>query len=196
MPLERIRFRPAPGTATEADVLAAEGSIDKRLCELIDGVLVEKAMGFTESVLALYLARKLAEFVERRNLGVVAAADGMVRLMQGNVRIPDVAFVSWDRLPGRRVPNEPIPDLGPDLAIEVLSPSNTRREMERKRREYFGSGVRLVWEIDPRSKSVNVFSSPDDAKSLARSDALEGGDVLPGFSLPVADLFSQLERHG
>src|SRR5436190_22364348 len=99
VPLERIRMRPPPGTATEADVLAALEAPRKRLCELIDGVLVEKAMGYAESVLAAYLIFLLEAFVRPRNLGLVTAPDGTVRLWAGRVRIPDVADVSWDRLP-------------------------------------------------------------------------------------------------
>src|SRR5437763_229175 len=106
VPLERIRMRPPLGTATEADVLAALEAPRKRLCELIDGVLVEKAIGFRESRLAAILCRILDLFISDRNLGLVTTADGTVRLWAGRVRIPDVAYFSWDRLPGRRLPEE------------------------------------------------------------------------------------------
>jgi hypothetical protein len=104
IPLERIRFRPPPGTATEADVLAAGEAPRKRLCELIDGVLVEKAVGYSELLLAAYLIALLDAFVRPRNLGLITAPDGTLRLWAGRVRIPDVAFTSWDRMPGRRRP--------------------------------------------------------------------------------------------
>ena len=129
IPLERIRFHPPPGTATEADVLAALEAPRKRICELIDGVLVEKAMGYSESLLAVYLIVQLDAFVRPRNLGLVTAPDRTMRLWAGRVRIPDIAFTSWDRIPGRRRPVQPIPDLAPDLAVEVLSRSNTPAEM-------------------------------------------------------------------
>ena len=87
IPLERIRFRPYPGTATEADVLTALGASRKRLCELIEGVLVEKPMGYTESLLASYLIVVLDGFVRPRNLGLVTALDGTIRLWPGRVRI-------------------------------------------------------------------------------------------------------------
>jgi len=141
---DRVRFRPAPGTATEEDVLAIRHSPERRLCEVVDGVLVEKAMGFRKSYLALVLASILWAFVEPRRLGLVVGADGMMRLMTGLVRIPDVAFISWDRLPNRRVPTEPLPDVAPNLAVEVLSTSNTPREMVRKRQEYFAAEVQVV----------------------------------------------------
>ena len=104
VPLDRIRFHPPPGTATERDVLEAERR-DNRLCELVDGVLVEKVMGYREAILAGALVRRLANFVVPRNLGHVAGADGMVRLFPGLIRIPDVAFASWDCFPEGRLPD-------------------------------------------------------------------------------------------
>src|SRR5262249_32018285 len=119
---QRVRFRPAPGTATAEDVLAIHARED-RLYELIDGVLVEKAVGLRESYLASVLIAILWNFVRLRNLGMVTGEAGMMRLALRLVRIPDVAFISWQRLSGRRIPTEPIPALAPDLAVEILSPS-------------------------------------------------------------------------
>ncbi len=196
VPLDRIRFRPSPGTATEADVLAALEAPRKRLCELVEGVLVEKAMGYRESALAGILLGILNAFVVPGNLGIVTGADGIVRLFVGLVRIPDVAFTSWDRLPNRRRPAAPVPALAPDLAVEVLSRSNTPAEMARKRQDYFAAGVRLVWQIDPDARTVAVYSAPEPPTVLAEADTLDGGAVLPGFMLPLRDLFAELDRHG
>ncbi len=196
IPLERIRFHPPPGTATEADVLAALEAPRKRICELIDGVLVEKAMGYSESVLAAYLIVPLYGFVRPRNLGLMTAPDGTIRLWAGRVRIPDVAFFSWDRIPGRRLPAEPIPTLAPDLAIEVLSRSNTPAEMRLKRQDYFTAGVLLVWEVDPDARTVSVYTAPEGPTVLTEADTLDGGSVLPGFTLPLRDLFAELDRQG
>jgi Uma2 family endonuclease len=196
IPLERIRFRPPPGTGTEADVLAALEAPRKRLCELVDGVLVEKAVGYTESVLATYLIVLLDAFVRPRNLGLITAPDGTVRLWAGRVRIPDVAFTSWDRIPDRRRPLEPIPDLAPDLAVEILSASNTPAEMRQKRADYFAAGVRLVWEVDPATRALAVYTAPEELTGLTADDTLDGGAVLPGFSLRVHDLFAELDRQG
>ncbi|HJT75594.1 MAG TPA: Uma2 family endonuclease [Gemmataceae bacterium] len=196
IPLERIRFHPPPGTATEADVITAMEAPRKRLCELIDGVLVEKAVGFTESVLACYLITLLDAFVRPRNLGLVTAPDGTVRLWAGRVRIPDIAFTSWDRMPGRRRPPEPIPDLAPDLAVEILSVSNTPAEMVRKRADYFAAGVQLVWIIDPVGRTLSVFTSPNAETVLTESDTVDGGPVLPGLTLPLRQLFAELDRQG
>src|SRR5262249_16810403 len=136
VPPSRVRLRPTPGTATERDVIEVEAR-EGKLCELVDGVLVEKAVGFTESYLAALLIRYLGPFPEDPDLGLGAGADAPLRLMPGLVRIPDVCFVSGEPLPGRKVPDEPIPDLAPDLAVEVISKSNTKPEMRRKLREYF-----------------------------------------------------------
>jgi Uma2 family endonuclease len=196
IPLERIRFHPPPGTATEDDVIAALEAPRKRLCELIDGVLVEKPMGYSESLLAALLIEVLNAFVRPRNLGLVTAPDGTMRLWAGRVRMPDVAFTSWDRMPGRRRPAKPIPDLAPDLAVEILSGSNTPAEMRLKRQDYFTAGAQLVWEVDPEARTVSVYTALEDPTVLTESDTLDGGAVLPGFALPLRDLFGELDRQG
>ncbi|MGP0067757.1 MAG: Uma2 family endonuclease [Isosphaeraceae bacterium] len=195
IPLSRVLMDPSPGHATEADLIEAERRYD-RLYELVDGTLVEKGMGFQESILAGVLIQFLRQFVVPRNLGVVPAPDGMVRLFPGLVRGPDVAYVSWGRFPGRKFPKEPIPDLVPDLAIEVLSKSNTRAEMKRKRGEYFDAGVLMIWEIDPKRRKVSVYTPDGSVTVLTVSHRLDGGDILPGFTLELSELFSELDRHG
>jgi Uma2 family endonuclease len=195
IPLSRVLMDPLPGQATEADLLEAERRYH-RLYELVDGTLVEKGMGYLESLLAGVLIGVLRQFVVPRNLGVVSAPDGTVRLFPGLVRVPDVSFASWDRFPDRRVPEEPIPSLAPDLVIEVLSQSNTRAEMKRKRGEYFAAGVRVVWEVDPKRRRVSVYRSDGTVTSLKASQRLEGGDVLPGFVLELSELISELDRRG
>jgi Uma2 family endonuclease len=193
VPPHRVRLHPYPGTATEDDVREIEAR-ENRLFELVDGVLVEKAMGFYESLLAVELASFLKEFVRRNDLGVVAGPDGMMRLASGRVRIPNVSFISWDRLPGRQTPRAPIPDLAHDLAAEVLSEGNTPKEMELKLGEYFRSGVRLVWYVDHETRSVRAFTAPDRFVTLGEDETLNGGEVLPGFALPLRELFELADR--
>src|SRR3954447_6402410 len=159
IPIRRIRQVPAPGTATERDVVEIRDR-ERRLFELADGVLVEKTVGVQESYIAILIASLLTEFAARGDLGMVLGADGMARLAPGLVRIPDVSFIGWERLPGRQVPPDPVLDLAPDLAVKVLSPSNTAKEMDRKLLEYFEAGVRLVWYVDPATRAVRVFSTP------------------------------------
>jgi Uma2 family endonuclease len=194
VPLSRILAQPAPGTATEADLLEAERRYG-RLYELVDGVLVEKAIGYRESILAGALIRILGTFVVAKNLGVVSGADGSIRLFPGLIRIPDVAFASWDCFPNGKIPDEPIPTLAPDLAIEVLSKSNTAAEMKRKRREYFRAGVRLIWEVNPKRRKVSVFTPVGRIAVLELSQQLDGGDLLHGFIPRLSDLFGELDRH-
>jgi Uma2 family endonuclease len=194
MRLKRIRFTPWPGTATEQDVLdihAREG----RLYELVDGILLEKAMGFPESILAMALGAFLKVFANRHNAGAVLGADGMMRLAPGLVRIPDVSFIPWDRFPNRQIQPDPVPDLFPELAVEVLSPSNTDAEMGQKLRDYFGSGTRLVWFVDPRQRTVTVYTAPNQSVVLREDQTLDGGAVLPGFTLTLRELFAELDPH-
>jgi Uma2 family endonuclease len=193
VPPERIRMRPLPGLATEKDVLAAERAPRKRLCELIDGVLVEKAMGIHESLLGQQIGHSLWTFLEQHDLGVVLGADGMIRLFPGQVRIPDVSFLAWDRYPGGEVPDEGISSVVPNLAVEVLSPSNTKKEMARKRRDYFLAGVELVWQIDPKTQTAEAYTSPEDVQRIGKNQSLDGG-VLPGFRLPLKQLFARTTR--
>jgi Uma2 family endonuclease len=181
-----------PGTATKDDLLKPEN----KNCELVDETLVEKPVGMRESLLAIWIGHLFQDHVHSRNLGLITGADGTYEVLLGLVRLPDVAFVSWDRLPGRRVPDEPIPNVVPDLAVEVLSPSNTAKEMARKRGEYFRAGVRLVWEIDPRTRTARVYTSETAFADLTTADALDAGSVLPGFQLPLAVVFAELDRHG
>ena len=191
----RVRIKPWPGLATEGDLIEVNGR-KQGICELVEGALVEKPMGLVESMLAGSILAVLRSFVLARNLGFVTAPDGMMRLSPGTVRIPDVAYLSRARTPDGRIPEVAMSDFAPDLAVEVLSPSNTRAEMARKRAEYFAAGVRLVWEIDPRTRTVAVFTAREQSTTLDASMTLDGGDVLPGFALPLADLFAELDRHG
>ncbi len=192
VPADRVRFTPVPGTATVADLLRDEN----RRCELLDDTLVEKPMGVRESFLALVLAEMLNAHIRGRNLGILTGADGTYELVSGLVRLPDLAFVSWDRLPGRRLPDEPVANVAPDLAVEILSARNTPAEMARKRAEYFAAGVRVVWEIDPRARAARVYTSGAGVTELTAADALDGGAVLPGVVVSLADLFAELDRHG
>ncbi len=188
----RIRFRPALGTATEKDVIKIRDR-ERRLFELVDGVLVEKDMGYWESVLAIELGRLLGNFVNRRKLGSLAGEAGMLRLSPGLVRIPDLSFISRARLASHRRARARILPLAPDLAIEVLSEGNTPREMARKVNEYFASGCRLVWLVDPRKRTIAVYTSPAKPITLTERQTLTGGDVLPGFRLPVRKLFGLID---
>jgi Uma2 family endonuclease len=191
IPPERVHLDPPPGNATEKDVLNMERR-EGRICELVDGTLVEKAMGWTESFLAIWMSHLLYRFLDEHDLGILTGEQGPFRLWPGLVRMPDVSFVSWDQLPNRRIPKKTIPDLYPDLAVEVLSRKNTKAEIDRKLHEYFRSGTRLAWVVDPRKRCVSVYTAPDQFRLLNEEQSLDGGDVLPGLNLPLREVFAQL----
>lgn len=191
MPAWRIRSVPAPGTATEDDVIEIEERED-RLCELVDGVLVEKTVDYDDSCLTVELITPIHNFVKAHKLGKVSGPDGMMRILPGLVRIPDSAYASKQRLSQRRG-SKKLPHLVPDLAIEVLSEGNTPEEMSRKLDDYFEAGVRLVWFVDPRKRMLEIFTGRKSSKLLRDHETLTGGKVLPGFSVPLKELFADVE---
>jgi Uma2 family endonuclease len=119
----------------------------------------------------------------------------MFRLIRDQLRQPDVAFVSFKTWPDG-IPKTPISSLAPDLAVEVLSESNTLWEMERKRREFFGSGTRLVWVVDPEARTVDVFTDPETSTRVLPDQLLKGGDVLPCFEVRAGEFFVDLDITG
>jgi Uma2 family endonuclease len=189
IPLHRILWHPFPGTATEEDQIRLVDGDPKRLVELIDGILVEKPMGHRESLFAATLLIILGGFVRPRNLGALTAPDAIMRMKAGRNRLPDISFTPWDRLPSDDAHLKSVAKYGGDLMIEILSESNTPAEMSQKRREYFAAGARLVWIIDPDARTVDVYTSPKKHTRLTASDTLTGDPVLPGFVLPLTDLF-------
>jgi|ERR1043165_9084044 Uma2 family endonuclease len=188
----RIRWNPFPGTATVEDATKIDVH-QERLCELVDGVLVERAMGFQEDYLAICIATLLSNFVSPKNLGLVLGSQALMRIFPNQIRIPDVSFLSWSRLKGK-IPKEAAPLIAPDLAVEVISPGNTKGEMRRKCREYFQAGTLLVWMVNPRKRTVTVHTASDSFEILGESHTLTGGSVLPGFSINVKALFEHLDR--
>lgn len=193
MPSWRIRTTPPPGTATEKDVLHAIDH-ENRLCELVDGILVEKDVGYEESFIAGLLLTHLNNFVMPRQLGWVTGEAGMLKLATGLIRIPDVAFVARRRLSRAKMSQQRVPRVVPNLAVEVISQGNTEQEIEQKLREYFHAGVELVWIVDPCDKTVEAFTSMDEAIVLTEKQTLTGGKVLPGFKLKLRTLFAMLDE--
>ena len=165
---------------------------DRQRYELVDGILVERAMGFYETRLGFILGMLLEEFARAHAVGIVVVETGSVRVA-GQIRLPDVAYFAWGSLPERRVPRVAILDIAPDLAVEVLSPSNTAGEMARKRGEYFRAGTRLLWEIEPELRQIRVYTDADTFTTLSIDDTLTGEPVLPGFSLRVRELFERVD---
>ena len=147
-------------------------------------------MGYRESLMASTLLMIVGAFVRPRKLGVVAGADAIMRLRDGRNRLPDVSFTSWENVPTKDAHLKSVADFAPDLAIEVISDGNTQSEIARKREDYFAAGTRLVWIVEPDDRTVAVYTDPNSFSLLRESDTLTGGDVLPGFELPLAEFFN------
>jgi Uma2 family endonuclease len=191
---KRIWLEPLPGTATEKDYLAAQKYPRGKLLELVDGVLVEKAVGTRESLLGGLILHWVWEYLFRHKIGKALPGDAALRLMPGLVRVPDVSFIAKAQLPGGKFPKTLLASLYPDLAIEVLSKGNTRGEIARKLRDYFLAGTRLAWVIDPKRETAKVYHAPDDFLEVAKGGVLDGEAVLPGFQLNLHDLFAEADE--
>ena len=162
--------------------------------ELINGELINVGnSGMEHGNLGAFLAGAIEFHVRSRKLGATCDSSTAFTMKSGNRRSPDVSFVSKERLQGlKRLPKGYLQG-APDLAVEIISPSNTFEEIHDKIVEYFDNGSKLVWVIHPDEKSVLVYHQPEPDRLLRASDNLDGEAVIPGFSLPVADLFIELE---
>lgn len=172
-------------TAEELELLP-----DAERYELIRGVLYPVSpAGRPHGRVMGNVAEPLLRHVREQNLGVVYVGDVGVILERDpdTVLGPDISFVRADRLPagdGRGY----MPFV-PDLAIEIISPSQTRPEAREKVDSYLAAGVPHVWLFDPRRRTVTVFGGTGGVTVLTEDDPLDGGDLLPGFRLSIADVF-------
>ncbi|MGP0069388.1 MAG: Uma2 family endonuclease [Isosphaeraceae bacterium] len=190
IPAYRVRLDPPPGTATEKDLIRNnESKFKTAICELVDGTLVEKPVGWEESAIAVLIGGYLNSFVRPRKLGTVLGADGMLRLVPGLLRAPDVSFLARGKLKRYEHGGEPYPSVAADLAVELISKGNTKSEIARKMVEYFAAGTRLAWVVDPKTSTVRAHTAPREWVVLGLDDVLDGGEVLPGFQLAVRDVF-------
>jgi Uma2 family endonuclease len=160
--------------------------------ELIRGEL--KVMSPTKPLHGVVCARltvKLGAFVEEHDLGETFGAETgfVVERDPDTVLGTDVAFVSRERLETVETFEKFFP-FAPDLAVEVLSPGNTVKEINEKIAFYFAAGSRAVWVFNPKRRTVTVYSSSSEFQTLSEHDTLEGGDILPGFQLELAKLFT------
>ncbi len=180
--------------ATTALLTTAEQLLDAPglgPCELVRGELIMMSpAGFEHCRIAANLTAALVPFVRRGGLGVVLGTEGgfVIGHDPDTVRAPDVAFVSAARVPEKTV-------LGffrgaPDLAVEVVSPNDRASDVLLKVLDWLRAGCRMVWVVDPQTRTVSVHRGPKEVSVLDTSDSLNGNDVLPGFTLPVADVFA------
>ncbi len=165
---------------------------DGRRHELIDGrLVVSESPGWTHGGIAAQVAAALIPYVRARRLGQVVVESGYVLARRPDtVRGPDVSFVRADRLPAREVAHR-FYEGAPDLAIEIVSPDDRAAEVARKVAGYLRAGSRAVWVVYPDTCSVVVHAPDGLARLHGPDDTLDGGDVLPGLALPVAELFPE-----
>ena len=182
-------------TTTETTLLTADELLrlsDRGVRgELIRGVLCETMpAGELHGKIVMRLGGALFGFVEPRGLGTVFASDSGVWLERDpdTVREPDIAFTSAQRLP-LDAWNTGYAEVVPDLVVEIASPRDSRREMRDKARMWLSHGVRLVWVVHPATRTVDVHSAGGPVTTLAENEALDGMDVLPGFSCTVQAVF-------
>jgi Uma2 family endonuclease len=190
-------IRDAKGVTVTAvlELLGQQVDIDDdRFYEIVCGERVEKKpMGTPQNLVCTAFASYLRVYVRQERLGTVAAEtlfvlDEAIRLE----RRPDLAYVSRQRW--QRPTQTGAWNVVPDLAVEMISPTNRAPEVLQKIDEYFAAGVRLVWVVYCQPRQVYVYRSPVTIQVLTPQDTLEGDDVIPGFSLPVAKLFEDLDE--
>jgi len=162
--------------------------------ELVNGKLVAMGnSGMEHGEIGSFLGGSLSLYVRSNKLGAICDSSTAFTMKSGNKRSPDVSFIAKERLQGiKRLPKGYFQG-SPDLAVEILSPSNTVEEIHDKIVEFFENGTRLLWVIHPDEQYVLVYHSPSPDRLLRLEDFLDGEDVIPGFSLAVAELFAELE---
>jgi Uma2 family endonuclease len=160
--------------------------------ELVNGELTTMApAGFDHGAIGIRMAILLGKHIEAKQLGVVVGADTgfVLRRNPDTVRAPDAAFVSTARIPASGRPKKFF-EGAPDLAVEVLSPSDTVEEVDEKIADYLDAGTSLVWIINPKRKSVTVYKSKANPIVLHESDLLDGENIVPEFTCKIVELFS------
>jgi Uma2 family endonuclease len=161
--------------------------------ELIDGELVPMSpASFESSSLGFRIGRIIGNFVDAHDLGAMTGADGGFVIFpdRQTIRVPDVGFIRKHRIPPEEEQDR-FARLAPDLAVEVLSPSDRMASALGKVSMYLEAGVALVWLVDPVKRTIIVFAGDDNPVTLGEEDTLAGGNVLPGFSIRVADLLGR-----
>jgi Uma2 family endonuclease len=162
--------------------------------ELVDGELINVGhSGMEHGYLCARLGSALGSIVRPHKLGVLCDSSTAFSMKAGNKRSPDISFVAKERLQGlKRLPKGFFQG-APDLAIEIISPNHTFEEIHTKLVEYFDNGTRLAWVINPDEESVLVYRKPQPDRLLKITDSLDGEEVVPGFTLAIAELFAELD---
>ncbi|MEG4493204.1 Uma2 family endonuclease [Microcoleus sp. D3_18_C4] len=162
--------------------------------EIVNGELIDMGnSGAKHGYVCSILMILLGGYVHIQKLGAMFDSSTAFKMKSGNKRSPDVSFMAKERLQGLDELPDGFLEGAPDLAVEILSPSNTVEEIHNKLVEYFENGARLVWVIHPKEKYVLVYRSSQEPDRLLKSaNSLDGEEIVPGFTLPVAELFQKL----
>jgi Uma2 family endonuclease len=160
---------------------------------VMKGVLIMSPTGIEHEYIGVRLISSLDSFVREHKLGIVVGSSAGFWMKNRDFLSPDVSFIGRERLKGDKRPPKKFFNGAPDLAVEVLSPSDTVEMLHDKIIDYFENGSRLVWVVNPEEKVVLIYHSPQPDQLLREGDAISGEDVIPGFSTPVSDLFSDLD---
>jgi Uma2 family endonuclease len=175
-------------TEEELQSLPEDGYIH----EVVRGTLVMSPKNnFQHGDICVRLSTALNVFVRARKLGVVLDSSTGFWMQNRNCRAPDISFIAKARLRGWKSPPVAFFQGAPDLAVEVLAPSNTAGEIAERLADFFASGTQLAWIIHPEEHFVEICHSPVQRKMLGSGAILEGEDLLPGFQYPIADLFQE-----
>jgi Uma2 family endonuclease len=163
-------------------------------CELVRGKIVRyMPTGISHGIVAAKVVRSLGSFVNENKLGIVLAAETGFYIFQtpDTVRAPDAAFIGNEKLAKYGITEKFFPD-APDLAVEVVSPSDRKKEIEDKIKDYLTAGVSIIWVIYPQNRIVAVYRQSNLVSILRDDDELDGENVLPDFRLSLSELFADL----
>jgi Uma2 family endonuclease len=174
-------------TSAEFSDLASLPENAGRILELVEGGIIEKMPSFVPSEIALNIGSFIKQYVREHHTGYVTAADGGYIMSGSDVFVPDVGYITRERLPQKPMREAPVP---PDMAVEVKSPTDRKRDMRVKAEKYLAYGTRLVWLVFPEEQAVEVYTPDEDVKTIGIGGVLDGGDILPGFTLTVRDIFA------
>ena len=193
--MQTFTTNPAIATKTWTDEAFMALPDDGHHYEIINGELIDMGnSGALHGYVCSLALAALAGYILPKKLGVILDSSTAFKMKNGNKRSPDIAFFAKERLQGMAVLPSGYLEGAPDLAVEVLSPGNTVEEIEDKLTEYFENGSRLVWVIHPTQHYVLVYRSAQEPDRLLKEkDSLDGEEVIPGFSLAIADLFQKLD---
>lgn len=182
-----VRAKPQAGEPITIEELKRMPD-DGHKYERVERLLQVTPAGHEQEDIGAVLIELLGSFARKRGLGRLYGSNAGYLLPNGDLRCPDVSYVRQERLPGGRSPKG-FAEYPPDLAVEVLSPNQTHKDIGYKIGELIDWGTPLVWVVDPAARTVAVYRSLGDTRTLGLDDALSGEDVIPGFSVQVRENF-------